>query len=288
MPVYDIKIDPTIANSELIPGWVRPYVPIAVNVLIAIIILIIGWVISKWAHRLALTGLRKARVEEALSRFLASAVQYSVLAATVVSSLNQAGIETTSFVAILASAGLAIGLALQGSLASFASGVMILFFRPFTLGDSIKVSNNEGTVEDIGLFQTKLRAACGETIFLPNSTITSNPIINYSSRGVLQAIVTVGVAYGSDLDKVFDILAKVAAEIETALAKPAPSYLLKSLGDSSVEFQIGVWCKNSDYITTQSALRKGIYTKLSKAGIDIPFPQLVLHKAEAGQPITPR
>ena len=277
MPVETSHL--SLAQSEAVPSWLRPYVPSALNMVFGVLILIVGWAISKWAHKAVLGGLRRAHVEEALARFLASMAQYSVLAATIISALNRVGVQTTSLVALLASAGLAIGLALQGSLSSFASGVMILFFRPFMLGDVVKLSGHDGTVEDIGLFQTRLKAIEGETIILPNSSITNNPIINYSARGVRRATIDVGVAYGSKVETVLERLRLAVERVESGLQDPAPAFIFSGLGASSLDFRVGLWCNAADYPKTMTALRTAVYNELTNAGIDIPYPQLVLHRA---------
>jgi small conductance mechanosensitive channel len=277
MPVESPQI--LLAQSELVPEWMRPYIPSALNLVFGLIILVVGWAISKWASKAILSGLRRAHVEEALARFLSSVAQYCVLAATIISALNRVGVQTTSLVALLASAGLAIGLALQGSLSSFASGVMILFFRPFMLGDVVQLSGHAGTVEDIGLFQTALSAVEGETIILPNSSITSNPIINYTARGIRRATIDVGVAYGSQVEDVMERLRKAMQKVDTGLAEPAPAIMLNALGASSLDFRVGLWCNSQDYPQTMTALRQSVYEELSEAGIEIPYPQMVLHQA---------
>lgn len=275
MPIY--TPDPEVTQSAFIPNWIKPYIPAALKFAVGIVILALGWMLSKWAHRALLSVLRKARLEEAHARFISSLGQYTVLAAAIVSSLNQVGIQTTSLVALLASAGLAIGLALQGSLSSFASGVMILFLRPFTLGDSIKVLSHSGDVSDIGLFQTKIRGAEGEIITLPNSTITSQPIINYTHRGIRRATAKIRVAYGSSLDVVHEALKRAISAIEQALAEPEPLIYLSKLNESSIDFEVGVWCQAPDHTATLGDLNQSVYIELEKAGISIPYPQLVLH-----------
>jgi small conductance mechanosensitive channel len=268
-----------IAQSGTVPQWLQPYLPSILSLVFGVLILIVGWAISKWVHRALLGVLRRAYVEEALARFLGTLAQYGVLAATIISALNRVGVQTASLVALLASAGLAIGLALQGSLSSFASGVMILFFRPFTLGDIVQISGHQGTVDDIGLFQTKLAAFEGETIILPNSSVTGNPIINYSARGVRRATIEVGVAYGSKVETVLARLRSAMERVETGIKEPEPYLSFNALGASSLDFRIGVWCLAPDYVATLTSLRREVYHELEAAGIEIPFPQLVLHHA---------
>ncbi len=272
-----------LVESEVIPTWIKPYIPFGLNLLYGFVILMVGWLLSKWAHRAILTGLRKAKVEESLSRFLATVAQYCVLAATLISALNRVGVQTTSLVAILASAGLAIGLALQGSLSSFASGVMILFFRPFMLGDLVSLSGHLGVVDDIGMFQTTIAALEGEKIFLPNSSVMNNAIINYSARGIRRATIDVGVAYGSDVPQVLGILKSAAAKVETGIEEPAGLFAFQALGGSSLDFRVGLWCAAPDFGATLTNLRRCVYEELGAAGIEIPFPQMVLHRPELEQ-----
>ncbi len=261
---------------DTFPAWIRPYVPSLVNMTFGLIILLIGWFISKSVHKAVLSALRRAHVEESIARFLSSIAQYCVLAATVISALNRVGVQTTSLVALLASAGLAIGLALQGSLSSFASGVMILFFRPFMLGDLVQLSGLTGTVEDIGLFQTSLAAADGERIILPNSSITNNPIINFSAKGTRRAFVDISVAHGTPIDKVVSHLLDAAKQVETVLETPPPAVSLNTLTASSLDFKVVAWCNAVDFAATQNNLRQTVTTELAAAGISGPGPSTIL------------
>ena len=265
---------------DAFPAWIRPYMPSLINMTFGLIILLVGWFISKSAHKAVLSALRRAHVEESLARFLSSIAQYCVLAATVISALNRVGVQTTSLVALLASAGLAIGLALQGSLSSFASGVMILFFRPFMLGDLVQLSGLVGTVEDIGLFQTSLAAADGERIILPNSSITNNPIINFTAKGTRRTSVDISVAPGTPIDKVIDHLLKAAQQVETVIETPAPAVSLNTLNSSSLDFKVAAWCNAADFAVTQNKLRQSVTTELASAGISGPGPStMILQKA---------
>lgn len=268
-------------NFDLLPlsDTVKPYMPIVVNFTYAIAIFIIGWFASKLVHRLVITALHTTRVEEALARFLASIAQYIVLAATVIASLNRVGVQTTSLVALLASAGLAVGLALQGSLSNFASGVMILGFRPFILGDVVEIGGKSGSVADIGLFMTRLVTANNETILVPNSSVTGGIIVNYTALGVRRAVVEVGVAYGEDVRKVQRVLREVAESLENSLKDPAPSVALDNFGPSSLNFQVRAYAKTDTYWGMLEELKMRIYEALSENEIDIPFNQIVVHQA---------
>lgn len=245
----------------------------------ALTIMIVTWLASKWANAITLGALRKTRVDEALSRFLAPLVQYAVLAAGVIAALGKVGIQTTSLVAIFASAGLAIGLALQGSLSSFASGVLLLVFRPFQLGDFVVAGGHTGSVEEIGIFSTSMRAADNEYIILPNSSITNNPIINYTRAGHRRGQIVIGVAYGSEVEKVQGILEKAVAASEHVLSDPAPVVLMTGLAASSVEFTLYPWAQVKDYRFMMHNVRKAAYDALNEARIEIPFDQIVVHNA---------
>ncbi len=268
-------------TPEQLSRWYDAYMPLVFNLGYGLFILIIGWAVAKRINRVILTGLRGAKIDEALCRFLSSMAQYCVLAAVVIAALNRLGFQTTSLVALLASAGLAISLALQGSLSSFAAGVMILFFRPFTLGDYVQLSGHHGLIDDIGLFQTTLACFEGETVIIPNSAIMTAPIINYSTRGVRRATITVGVAYGVDVPTTIEKLKAAANSVETGLQDPPLFLQFFELGASSLDFRVGLWCHAQDFGATITALRTAIYNELNNAGIEIPFQQIVVHQAEA-------
>lgn len=255
--------------------------PIAKALFLAIFIFIVGNTFSKMFHRLTQNGLEKKGVDAALSRFLGQMVRYTVLAATVIAALGVVGIETTSFIALLGSAGLAVGLALQGSLANFAAGVMILFFRPFTLGDVITAGGHTGGVVDIGLFATTLHTPDNMKIIVPNSAITGGSIVNITTLGTRRISVDVGVEYGADLEKVQGILQKAAERCSLALDDPAPAVVFGNLGASSLDFSVFAWCKSSDHLGLRHELRCNVYDDLNAAGIEIPFSQIVVHQAEA-------
>lgn len=269
---------PNEVPQTLIPNWLKPHIPWLVDLFFGMVILIIGWFISKSVHKAALSALRRAHVEESLARFLSSIAQYCVLAATIISALNRVGVQTTSLVALLASAGLAVGLALQGSLSSFASGVMILFFRPFMLGDQVQLSGLTGTVEDIGLFQTTLSAADGERIIIPNSAITSNPIINFSARGSRRASVEVSVAPDVPADKAISHLLAAAGKVPTVLEDPGPAVAFNPPTANALNLTLVAWSSAADFNVTQSDLRKAVIQELSGAGIGGPAPGMTLVK----------
>ena len=266
-----------IMNEQ--PAFMAPYLAFLQNIVIAIIILVAGWIVSKWVNRAVLFLLRNRKVDEALSRFLGSIAQYSVLVLTVVTALGTVGIETTSLVAVLASAGIAVGLALQGSLSNFASGVLILFFRPFNLKDRITAAGETGVVNDIGIFTTVLGTPENHKIILPNSAVLSGPIINYTEAGSRRGSIEVGVAYGSDINKVVEVLTGAADRVELVLKDPAPVVAFTCLGASSLDFAVHCHANNEDFLVMLHQVRQAVYDDLNAADIEIPFSQIVVHQA---------
>ena len=264
-------------GNTLFPEQLRPFIPLILNLVYALIIFIIGWLGSKWAHFLSLRVLRKTEVDEALCRFLASMSRYLVLAATFIVALDRVGIETTSLVALLASAGLAIGLALQGSLSNFASGVMILFFRPFTLGDWIHAAGHSASVNNIGLFATTLLTPNNEKIIVPNNSITAGSIVNHTSLGTRRGNIEIGVAYGTDLQQAMETMKAACRRVESVLPEPEPSVFFTGFGASALDFVVRPWANNKEYGSMLHNVRLALYEDLNAAGIEIPFDQIVVH-----------
>lgn len=254
---------------------------IGVSVLYAAAILAVGWFTGKFARSLVLRVLRAQKLDEAVSRFLSTMVQYTVLAAAGIAALERVGIESTSLVALLGSAGIAIGLALQGDLSNFASGVMLLIYRPFDLADVISAGGHTGQVSDIGLFACRLSTPDGKVIIIPNSKVLGDSIVNHTLSGHRRGGVAVGVAYGSDVKQVIEILLAAANSVEVALEDPAPAVTFDNLGASSLDFTVYASAKTSDFVPMMGAVRTAVYDALNEAGIDIPFSQIVVHNAAA-------
>ncbi len=267
--------------ETLLPEPLAPYSALIVGTAKAILIFVVGWIAAKWANTFGLAMFRKRKLDEAVTRFLASLLQYAVLAATVVAALGAVGVETTSLIAILGSAALAIGLALQGSLANFASGVMVLIFRPFTIGDVVTVAGHTGVVDEIGLFATNLVTFDNQKVIIPNAQATGSSIVNITVLGTRRASVEIGVAYGADPDKVMAILLEAAKSVDLVLEDPAPSAVLTSFGASAVNFTVFSWAKSSDWGGVAARTRIAVYNALNEAGIEIPFDQVVVHQAAA-------
>ncbi len=266
-----------------LPDFMKPYGELIAGAIIVIVTLILGWIVAKWIERAVRAMMEKAKADAALGRFLGSLARYAVLAATVIAALGAAGIKTTSVVAIFASAGLAVGLALQGSLANFAAGVMILFFRPFVLNDFVTAGGSTGTVHDIGIFATTLLTPNNETVFIANKSITNATVTNYTRQGTRRGAVEVGVAYGSKLEEVIPVLEKAARKCDLVLADPAPAVAFVSLGASSLDCKVLAWSKAPDYLAMLHQVRVNIYDELNAAGIEIPFQQIVVHEAEVAE-----
>ena len=267
----------------MIPETLQPYLPLLTGALTAIAIFVVGWIVSKWARSVTLGQIRKRQLDEALGRFIANIVQYSVLAAAVIAALGAVGIETTSLVAIFASAGLAVGLALQGSLSNFASGVMVLFFRPFELGDVVTAGGHTGKVDDIGLFVTTLITPDNLKIMVPNSSVTGGSITNITTLGTRRGTVEVGVAYGADVAQVMGILESAAKRADLVHADPGPAVAFVGLGASSIDFAVHCWTDSATYLGMLHNVRTSVYDALNEAGIDIPYNQIVVHRADMAE-----
>jgi small conductance mechanosensitive channel len=252
---------------------------LAMSALYAAIIFAAGWFLGKFVRSFVLRFARARKLDEAIVRFLASMAQYLILAAALIAALERVGVQTTSLVALLGTAGLAVGLALQGDLSNFASGIMLLANRPFDIGDVISAGGNTGRVIDIGLLATRLTTPDMRVIIVPNSSITGNTIINMTPERRRRGGVTVGVAYGSSVDQVIEVLLAAAGRVEQALADPAPSVTFDNLGASSLDFTVFASSSIEQYGAMMRALRTAVYDDLNAAGIEIPFAQIVLHTA---------
>jgi small conductance mechanosensitive channel len=267
------------ALKALLPEQLDPYAPMMVGAVMALLILIAGWIVSKWARRVLLKVMTTRHVDVALARFLSSIVQYLVLAAAVIAALGKVGVESTSFVAILGAAGLAVGFALQGSLSNFASGVMMLLFRPIDIGERVSVAGHTGKVEEIGLFATRMSTPDNETIIIPNAKITDDSIVNFSKKGTCRANVSIGVAYGTDIHKAMEAVLAACQKADLVLDEPAPSVAFGGFGASSLDLLARPWSKPDDFPAMQHNVRIKIYEELEARGIEIPFDQIVVHQA---------
>ena len=266
------------ALSSILP---EEYVALIVGSATALIILILGLIVAGWIGSLVRRALTNRKLDSALVGFLSSLARWLVIAAAVIASLERVGVQTTSLVALLGSAGIAIGLALQGNLAHFASGVLVLIFRPFKIDDYVELAGKEGWVKDIGLFTTTLLTNDNETVIIPNGTATGGVIMNYSKAGTRRVPISVGVAYGSKVPEVIAILKQAAARCDAVKKDPAPVIAFVGLGASSLDFFVLGHCEPADYPNLVHQLHTAIYEDLEAAGIEIPFSQIVVHNAAA-------
>lgn len=246
----------------------------------AIIIYIVGRFIIKQVGRLLARILEKRKLEISVQTFLRSLVSILlnlILAFAIVSRL---GVETTSFAALLASAGVAIGMALSGNLSNFAGGLIILVFKPFKVGDYIEGQNANGTVREIQIFHTILTTVDNKVIYVPNGALSSNAITNYNKQETRRAEWVFGVEYGEDFEKVKAVLQRIIDADPRILKDPAPMIALGALSVSSVDIKVRAWAKTADYWDVYFDMNKIVYDTFNKEGIGFPFPQLTVHQAK--------
>lgn len=243
------------------------------NVLSAIAILVIGFMVARWARlRIAAIGQRYAHLDETLFDFLGNIVRYLIVAFAVLFVLNTFGVQTTSVVAMIGAAGLAVGLALQGTLSNVAAGVMIIFFRPIKIGDFCEINGKMGTVKAINLNFTELASVGNFQIIIPNSEVWGNTIENYSVYDTRRAEWTFGVGYGANLKQAEDIIRATIMSDPRSLTDPEPFIQVNGLNSSSVDFLVRVWCNRGDYFQYQADMKRKVKEALDDGGVDIPFP----------------
>lgn len=248
----------------------------------AMIIFIIGKFIIRWINRLFAALLSKQNVEPSVQSFLRSTVNILLLVMLALAVFGKLGIELTGFAALLASAGVAIGMALSGNLQNFAGGLIILIFRPYKVGDYIESdSGAAGTVKEIQIFHTILCTGDNKIIFAPNGSLSNSVITNYSKNDTRRVDFSFGVEYGADFEEVKKVLEGIIAADERILKTPAPFIELGALADSSVNITVRVWVNAADYWSVFFHMNKTVYATFNEKGINIPFPQMVVHQAKA-------
>ncbi len=248
------------------------------SVLGAVIILVVGFMVAGWAARMTKRLLdRSERLESTLKPFVVSIVRYAIIIFTVIAVLDQFGVQTTSLLAVLGAAGLAVGLALQGTLSNLAAGVMLLIFRPFKIGHYIEAAGIAGSVEEISLFTTELNTPDNVHITVPNGQLWGAAIKNYSRNTTRRADVSVGIDYGDDIGKALEIIRTVVLSDPRVRQEPAPMFLVTGLGESSIDLQARAWCAASDYWPLRFDLNRKVKEALDAGGITIPFPQRTVH-----------
>lgn len=246
----------------------------------AILIYVIGRFVIKQINRLVCKILTKRKLEISVQTFCRSLVNLLLNLVLVFAIISKLGVETTSLAALLASAGVAIGMALSGNLSNFAGGLIILVFKPFKVGDYIDGNNVSGTVKEIQIFHTILSTVDNRIIYVPNGSLSSNAIVNYSKQDMRRAEWTFGVEYGEDFEKVKAVLERIIAADARILKDPAPFIGLGALSANSVDIKVRAWAKTDDYWGVYFDMNRVVYETFNKEGIGFPFPQLTVHQAK--------
>ncbi len=247
------------------------------KILLAIAIFLIGKRIARAITNLAVKTMRKQEVDIELIGFIDSLLYWGLFAVIVVAALGQLGIQTASFVAILGAAGLAIGLALQGSLSNFAAGVLIILLRPFRVGEFVDIAGTAGTVHTIKIFTTELRSGDNKAVIIPNARVLDSNITNFSSTGSRRVDMVIGIGYDDDIDKARDVIKGLIAADSRILSEPAPIVAVTELADSSVNFIVRPWVCSADYWGVHNDMIENIKKSFDKEGISIPYPQRQVH-----------
>ena len=259
-------------------NWLIPILQdVGLKLLISIVIFVVCRLIIKAIVKTLRTGKASQKMEPTVAQFLANFVNivlYIILTVTIVAIM---GVPMASVIAAIASAGVAIGLALQGALSNFAGGIMILLFHPFRVGDFIEVNGFSGTVSDIDVFYTFLKTGDNKAVTVPNGSIMSNSVVNYSVNGTRRVDLDIGVAYGSDIDRVKAILLDEGSKHELVLSDPAPFCRLSEQGESSLNFTLRLWTENANYWQVRFDVLESVHKRLEAEGVEVPFPQVDVH-----------
>ena len=255
-------------------------VPFGINLLIAIFVYFIGRSIARLIIRVLDRLAERSNVDESLRKFVLDLVYGVLMAIVVITALERLGVKTTAAIAILGALGLAIGFALQGSLGNFASGVLIITFKPYKIGDLVEIAGHTGVVDDIKVFNTVLRSPDNIQILVPNGQVTSGTIKNMSTRGIRRVDIVFGIGYDDDIKKAKEMIEKVLSEDNRILAEPAYQVAVSNLGDSSVDLVVRPWVKVEDYWGVRFHTLERLKIEADAAGISIPYPQRDVHLFE--------
>lgn len=247
------------------------------NLVIALLILLIGMWIARRIGNLVTRAMGVKSIDELLARFVGNVTFYIILIAVAVSAVGQMGVDTTSFIAVVGSLGLAVGLAIKDSISNFSSGVMLILFRPFTLGDFVEVAGVTGSVENITLSNTVLRSPDNQRIIIPNAQIMGNVITNVTGNPTRRIDLVMGIGYDDDMKKAKEVINSIVSSQEGVLTDPEPTIAVAELADSSVNLVVRPWVRTEDYWTVRFELTERIKAALDENGISIPFPQTDVH-----------
>lgn len=265
--------------QELITKGLNFCVESGKSIIIAILIYIVGKALIMLANRMLQKMLNRKHIDPTIQTFLKSLVNILLMVLLIISVVSALGINTTSFAALLASAGVAVGMALSGNLQNLAGGIVVLLFRPFKVGDYIEAQGVGGTVQEIQIFHTILNTPDNKKIYLPNGSLSSGNIVNYSKEPTRRVDFTISIDYGESIDKVREVLKEIVTNDQRVLTTPEPVIALNALADSSVNIALRVWVKSEDYWAVYWETNEKIYNEFNRRGINFPFPQLTVHNA---------
>lgn len=247
------------------------------SVIVAVVILVIGfWIAGRCSNWMKKLMAKYDEIDPLLGNFFASILRWVIIAFTLLAVLAKFGIETTSFIAIFGAAGLAVGLALQGTLSNLAAGVMIMIFRPFKIGDFVNCAGQTGSITKVGMFVTEITTPDNIQILLPNGDIWGSAITNFAAHDTRRFDLVYGVGYGADINKAIDVITKVLKAEERVHSDPEPMVAVTNLGESSVDITARAWCARKDFFGLQCDLRKAVKEALDANDVDIPFPTRTL------------
>lgn len=283
--VVGVASDALVEQGTAVVDKTQEYIDLAINftssygmkILGALIIFTIGKWIARRIQHVIVKLMQRNKVDDTLVSFIESIVYIMLMVVVILASINTLGVQTTSFVAILGAAGLAIGLALQGTLGNVGSGVLLISFRPFKMGDFVTVGGETGTVAGISIFATTLHTLDNKVVIVPNAAVSGGNITNFSARETRRIDLIFGIGYGDDLRKAKSILEDIMKEDSRILSEPAPFVGVSELGDSSVNFVFRPWVKSDDYWDVYFDMHEKVKLTFDKKGISIPFPQMDIH-----------
>lgn len=271
-----------IFNSESMQALIEKAMDLGIeagkSIIVAVVIYFVGKALITLVNRMLSGVMERRKVDPAIQSFAKSLVNILMMILLVISVVSALGVNTTSFAALLASGGVAVGMALSGNLQNLAGGIVILLFRPFKVGDYIEAQGTGGTVSEIQIFHTILTTPDNKKIFLPNGALSSGNITNYSKESLRRVDFTVSVEYGEDIDKVRKVLKDILDKDERVLQEPAPVIVLGALAESSVNMTVRVWVKSEDYWNVFFQTNETIYNEFNRQGINFPYPQLTIHQ----------
>ena len=267
----------TELTKDMLDSLIEIGSSISISLLMALAILIIGRQLVKLILRLITVALEKSNVEDTVRIFVTNLLNTLLMILVFIAAINQLGIETTSIIAVLGAAGLAIGLALQGSLSNFAAGILIVIYRPYKVGDYIEAGNYAGTVKDIRIFSTVLKTPDNKIVVVPNGSIMNGSIVNYSDQDTRRIDLIISCGYEDDIDKVRSVLEDIIKKEKRVLKDPKPQIAVTELADSSVNFIFRPWVKRTDYLPVYYSLLEEVKKRFDKEGISIPYPQSDVH-----------